>query len=215
MFREATGGADPFPYQIAFAESWQLPELVNVPTGAGKTATAILGWLWRPRFAEDKGISKQTPRRLVYCLPMRVLVEQTCKEAEKWLANLKLQEEIRVHRLMGGEDASDWDLYPESDAILIGSQDMILSRALNRGYGMSRFRWPMQYALMNNDSLWILDEIPADGSWPCHIEPRLTGVPGKVPHLWFSKNSLDVGDITSRMAGDCRFSARVYRLRRH
>ncbi|MCA8997953.1 MAG: CRISPR-associated endonuclease Cas3'', partial [Planctomycetaceae bacterium] len=51
-----------------------------------------------------------------------------------------------------------WDEQPEDDAILIGTQDMLLSRALNRGYGMSRYRWPMHYALLNNDVQWILDE---------------------------------------------------------
>src|SRR5204863_3056735 len=60
--------------------------------------------------------------------------------------------------LMGGEDATDWDLYPECPAILIGTQDMLLSRALNRGYGMSRYRWPMHFGLLNNDALWVMDE---------------------------------------------------------
>lgn len=35
---------------------------------------------------------------------------------------------------------------------------MLLSRALNRGYGMSRYRWPMHFALLNNDCLWVMDE---------------------------------------------------------
>ena len=40
---------------------------------------------------------------------------------------------------------------PKRPAILIGTQDMLLSRALNRGYGMSRYRWPMHFGLLNND----------------------------------------------------------------
>jgi CRISPR-associated endonuclease/helicase Cas3 len=64
---------------------------------------------------------------------------------------------------MGGEDTEYWDLDPEKPAILIGTQDMLLSRALNRGYGMSRYRWPMHYALLNNDCLWVLDEIQLMG----------------------------------------------------
>ena len=59
---------------------------------------------------------------------------------------------------MGGEDTGEWDIYPEENAILIGTQDMLLSRALNRGYGMSRYRWPMHFGLLNNDCLWVMDE---------------------------------------------------------
>ncbi|HBI43803.1 MAG TPA: CRISPR-associated helicase Cas3' [Planctomycetales bacterium] len=160
LFNSATCGEQkPFPYQIAFAESGNLPELVHAPTGSGKTATAILGWLWRYFHSE-----KPTPRRLVYCLPMRVLVEQTRDEALKWLKNLELLDKVKVHVLMGGEDAEEWDLEPEKPAILIGTQDMLLSRALNRGYGMGRFRWPMHYGLLNNDCLWVLDEIQLMGT---------------------------------------------------
>ncbi len=64
---------------------------------------------------------------------------------------------------MGGEDAGEWDIYPEEDAILIGTQDMLLSRALNRGYGMSRYRWPMHFGLLNNDCLWVMDEVQLMG----------------------------------------------------
>ena len=66
FFKQATG-RDCYPYQRAFAEADALPELLNVPTGVGKTATAVLGWLYRRRAR-----SQSTPRRLVYCLPMPV-----------------------------------------------------------------------------------------------------------------------------------------------
>ena len=160
FFDKATKGEQkPFPYQIAFAEAPNLPELVHAPTGSGKTATAILGWLWRYFHS-----GKPMPRRLVYCLPMRVLVEQTRDEALTWLKNLELEGKAIVHVLMGGENAADWHLHPEKPAILIGTQDMLLSRALNRGYGIGRFRWPMDFALLNNDCLWILDEIQLMGT---------------------------------------------------
>ncbi|HHY86219.1 MAG TPA: CRISPR-associated endonuclease Cas3'', partial [Verrucomicrobia bacterium] len=68
----------------------------------------------------------------------------------------------RVVILMGGENLEgedrDWDIYPEANMIIIGTQDMLLSRALNRGYGMARARWPMHFGLLNNDALWVLDE---------------------------------------------------------
>jgi CRISPR-associated endonuclease/helicase Cas3 len=144
-------GRSPYPYQGRFAEAEPIPHLVRAPTGAGKTAAAVLGWLWRLLHSGNP-----TPRRLVYCLPMRVLVEQSVKEAKAWINNLDL--DITVNVLMGGVDADEWYLYPEKPAILIGTQDMLLSRALNRGYAASRFHWPIDFALLNNDCLWVFDE---------------------------------------------------------
>jgi CRISPR-associated endonuclease/helicase Cas3 len=71
-FQQATGHA-PFPFQIRFACDEALPQLVHVPTGLGKTAMVVLGWLWRRRFHPNETVRRGTPRRLVYCLPMRVL----------------------------------------------------------------------------------------------------------------------------------------------
>ncbi|HWQ19121.1 MAG TPA: CRISPR-associated helicase Cas3' [Methanotrichaceae archaeon] len=182
FFKKATGN-DPYPFQKRFAYE-SLPELIDIPTGLGKTDCVVLGWLWRRRFDPRPEVRAATPRRLVYCLPMRTLVEQTAKKANKWLKSLGMMadvtgceqtvdgwasevgdrgERIAVTVLMGGEDANDWDLYPERDAILIGTQDMLLSRALNRGYGMSRYRWPMHFGLLNNDCLWVMDEVQLMG----------------------------------------------------
>lgn len=155
-FTDLTGNA-PFPWQQQLALSEEWPALVRVPTGLGKTAGILIGWLWRRRFAEET-IRNSTPRRLVYCLPMRVLVEQTRDEARKWIEASE-SSDIEIHVLMGGEQAKDWDLKPERDAIIIGTQDMLLSRALNRGYGMSRYRWPMHFGLLSNDCLWVFDEV--------------------------------------------------------
>jgi len=166
FFHQATRET-PFPFQSAFASGESLPSLVKVPTGLGKTAMAVLGWLWRRRFAED-GIKRVTPRRLVYCLPMRVLVEQTRHNAHEWIDTLRkkdiLKGKVPVHVLMGGEDEDDWDIHPERDAIIIGTQDMLLSRALNRGYAASRARWPMHFGLLNTDCLWVFDEIQLMGT---------------------------------------------------
>lgn len=141
FFRTATrtdkepAGRAPYPFQERFATAAGLPHLLRAPTGAGKTATAILGWLWR----YFHGFPGSTPRRLVYCLPMRVLVEQSHRETANWLAALDLTKKVGLHLLMGGVDTEDWFLHPEKPAVLIGTQDMLLSRALNRGYAASRF----------------------------------------------------------------------------
>lgn len=155
FFRRAFGKESekdfkPFDYQCRLAEvSW--PELVDVPTGMGKTAAVVLAWLykrgWREK-AREITPDGATPRRLVYCLPMRVLVEQTHRNVCNWLQRLELDADagegrISVHLLMGGSDDArkpTWADYPEEDMILIGTQDMLLSRALMRGYGMSRYQ---------------------------------------------------------------------------
>jgi CRISPR-associated endonuclease/helicase Cas3 len=54
---------------------------------------------------------------------------------------------------MGREEADDLALYPEREAILIGTRDMLLSRALNRGYGISDYPLPNRLRLLNNDGL--------------------------------------------------------------
>lgn len=165
FFEKATG-TQPFPFQCTFAEADKLPALVDIPTGLGKTAMAVVGWLWR-RFGAGDEVRRWTPRRLVYCLPMRVLVEQTRDNAVGWLDNLRqklVKCEVPVHVLMGGEDEDDWDIHPEREAIIIGTQDMLLSRALNRGYAASRSRWPMQFGLLHTDCLWVFDEIQLLGS---------------------------------------------------
>ena len=148
----------PYAYQIRMAESPDLPAVLRVPTGAGKTEAAVLGWLYRCSEHPRQKVRDSTPRRLVYCLPMRTLVEQTVKRIEEWLDNLGMTGLVGVVTLMGGEPRTQWYLHPEKPFILVGTQDMLLSRALNRGYGSSPFMWPVEYGLLNNDCLWVMDE---------------------------------------------------------
>ena len=160
LFRKATQGEfAPYPYQQTLAERTDLPALLRVPTGAGKTEAAALGWLYRLFEHPDQKVRDATPRRLVYCLPMRTLVEQTVKRIEGWLSNLNMTDFAGVATLMGGEPRERWYLYPEKPFIIVGTQDMLLSRALNRGYGSSPFMWPVEYGLLNNDCLWVMDEV--------------------------------------------------------
>jgi CRISPR-associated endonuclease/helicase Cas3 len=189
-FFNRTTGYEPYPYQIRLAEADPWPDLLEAPTGAGKTEAVVLAWLWRRRYGSD-GMRASTPRRLVYCLPMRVLVEQTHERVENWIKALGLQKEIGLHLLMGGEAEDDWDLYPEREAVLIGTQDMLLSRALNRGYALSRYRWPVQFGLLNNDCLWVFDEVQLMGSGLATTAQLAAfreqfGVWGRCPSLWVS-----------------------------
>ncbi len=180
-FRRATGRAA-YPYQVRLAELPIGNRILQVPTGAGKTAAAIVGWLYR----RDQG---DGPRRLVYCLPMRVLVEQTAEEARQWCQRVAPGVSVRV--LMGGDVDTEWDVHPEAPAILVGTQDMLLSRALNRGYAMSRFRWPAHFGLLNNDAYWVCDEVQLMGdglATTAQLAAFRTkvGTFGRCPTLWMS-----------------------------
>jgi len=172
LFEDAVGVGQPYPYQHRLAETaW--PNAVNVPTGLGKTAAVTLAWIYKRGWRQggrDEAPDAETPRRLVWCLPMRVLVEQTERNIRTWLEQIGVlggagEKKVSVHLLMGGaEDPKTWAEYPEEDMILVGTQDMLLSRALMRGYGMNRYQWPVHFALLHNDCLWVFDEVQLMGA---------------------------------------------------
>ncbi len=163
-----TLGADrqPDPWQAALAtDAW--PQVLIAPTGSGKTAAVTLGWAsHRLRSPEA------TPRRLVWCLPMRTLVQQVAEAVREWFGLLehdthgddRLPRPDDVHILMGGTDTDDWLDRPERPAVLVGTQDMLLSRALMRGYASSRALWPMEFALLHGDAQWVFDEVQLMGA---------------------------------------------------
>jgi len=66
LFKNATGHS-PYPYQEKLAVSENFPEIIEVPTGLGKTDAIILGWLWRRRFDPRDHVRTSTPRRLFFC----------------------------------------------------------------------------------------------------------------------------------------------------
>lgn len=173
-------GHAPYRWQSRVAAEG-LPELLAVETGAGKTAGVVLPWLWRRRLHPETAVRVATPHWLVFCLPLRVLVEQVEAAVRGWLDRLDLTDTVPLHVVMGGrEDARDqWRLHPERDAIVLGTVDMLLSRALNRGYGASRFSWPIDYGLLNNGTHWIFDEVQLLG--PAVATGRqLQGLRGKL-----------------------------------
>lgn len=172
FFFSATG-YDPFPFQEQLAAgAW--PDVLDVATGLGKTAAVTLAWAWKRGLrtqGQRTATDHDTPRRLVWCLPMRTLVEQTHENVRQWFANLgwlaadDQPDGVSVHILMGGEDdLTSWVQRPEAEQILIGTQDMLLSRALMRGYGMSRYQWPVHFAFLHNDALWVFDEVQLMGA---------------------------------------------------
>ena len=167
LYRIALGDeARPDPWQLALAtEAW--PTVLVAPTGSGKTAAVTLGWA-----AHRLRSPEATPRRLVWCLPMRTLVDQTADSVRDWFARLAAKSDDvdrvprpeDVHVLMGGVEADSWLETPERPAVIVGTQDMLLSRALMRGYASSRAVWPMEFALLHEDAQWVFDEVQLMGA---------------------------------------------------
>lgn len=193
FFQKATGHR-PFDYQRKLACDPSLPELLKIPTGAGKTAAVVVAWLWRRKAQPDVNARSLTPRRLVFCLPMRVLVEQTFRAVTEYVKNLGFDGPdggVSVSMLMGGAVDDEWLVHPEQDHILVGTQDMLLSQVLNRGYGMSRFLWPMSFGFLNSDTLWVFDEIQLMGNG-LYTSAQLDrfrevfGAFGSAPSIWMS-----------------------------
>jgi CRISPR-associated endonuclease/helicase Cas3 len=150
----------PYPWQEEVATRG-LPTLLSVPTGLGKTEGAVLAWAWRRLVGQEA----DEPRHVVYCLPMRVLVQQTRQRLEQCFQRLRDKHglTVSVHALMGGDVDEEWARHPEEPWVVVGTQDMLLSRALNRGYSMSRFEWPVHFGLLNVDCRWIVDEVQLMG----------------------------------------------------
>ena len=101
-------GSHPYPYQATLAKAAHMPTLLKIPTGAGKTESAVLGWLYRRFQHPDQAVRDSTPRRLVYCLPMRTLIEQTVDRTDSgsrtstWQARLESSPSWAANRETNG-----------------------------------------------------------------------------------------------------------------
>jgi CRISPR-associated endonuclease/helicase Cas3 len=153
FFRNVTG-KDPLPYQERYGRNPFSSTLLVVPTGLGKTDAALLPWL----YAQARN-DPSVPTRLIIVLPRQNLTVQTAKNARIRVSAAGLDGRVRVLELMAGSEDNDDTLRPDCTAIIVCTQDMYFSRALNRGYARRPPRWPIDFALYNQDCLIVLDEI--------------------------------------------------------
>lgn len=159
FFELATKGHTPYQWQALLAHDG-FPDVLQVPTGLGKTE-AVLAWAWRLLVCK-----KAEPLHLVVCLPMRSLVSQTVQRLSAYFEALKSrcgEFDVAVYQLLGGAIDDEWVARADEPWVLVGTQDQLLSRALNRGYAMSRFDWPVHFGLLNNDCRWLIDEVQLMG----------------------------------------------------
>lgn len=174
FFRLATG-QEPYEYQCQVAEDG-LPEVLEVPTGTGKTHGVLAGWLYRRFVHPDLEVRAGTPRRLVYALPMGVLVEAvTADITDMWHRldeargkfDTPLPTRLPILQLMGGTlttaDVSGWRVGMDAPSVVVGTVDQVVSRQLMRGYGASRRTYPIDFALVTNGAHVIVDEIQLCG----------------------------------------------------
>ena len=139
-----------------------LPRVVDIPTGLGKTSAMAL-WL----IALSEGAS--LPRRLVYVVDRRAVVDQATRFAERLRSHMPGELAARlgldagaglpISTLRGGfADNRDWLEDPARPAIVVGTIDMVGSRLLFEGYGVSRGMRPYHAGLLGVDALVLLDE---------------------------------------------------------
>jgi len=146
-------GYGPFPWQSAFAErvgAGDWPAALTPPTGAGKTGVVAV-WLW----ALEQGL--QVPRRLVYVVDRRLIVDSTTLYARRLADASPLSPAIVTMR--GGITIDDAWLDPLRPAIIVSTVDQAGSRLLFSGYGVSEKVAPIHAGLLGNDALWVLDEV--------------------------------------------------------
>ena len=77
--------APPMQWQERLAaEDVPSDRILRIPTGFGKTLGVLLAWLYHRALQKNSS----WPRRLIWCLPMRTLVEQTSSEAKRVIQEL-------------------------------------------------------------------------------------------------------------------------------
>lgn len=176
FFRDVHGHP-PFPWQCRLTAQvldrgvW--PKVIDLPTGAGKTAvldTAVFAMAARPA---------KSPRRIVFVIDRRIVVDQVCQRAERIRDRVaagetpildRIRERLQalsdagaplgVAALRGGVPVDhEWAHHPDQPWVVVSTVDQFGSRLLFRGYGVSPGMRPVHAGLAGNDCLVILDEV--------------------------------------------------------
>lgn len=148
-----------------------LPGSVSIPTGLGKTAVMAV-WLIALAWQMRNAVAHKLPRRLVYVVDRRAVVDQATDFAEKLRDRLATSDATELRAALGLGDRKlpistlrgqfvgnrEWLEDPANPAIIVGTVDMIGSRLLFEGYGVSRKMRPYHAGLMGADALVLLDE---------------------------------------------------------
>jgi CRISPR-associated endonuclease/helicase Cas3 len=180
FFEEVHGNA-PFPWQqrllAQVSEAGKWPSVLNLPTGAGKTA-AIDVAVFHLALEANRPAARRAPVRIAFTVDRRLVVDDAfthSKRLELALRNARsgvlaqVADRLKVladdgppliaRRLRGGiprED--DWARTPSQPTVLCSTVDQVGSRLLFRGYGVSDSMKPVHAGLLGSDCLILLDE---------------------------------------------------------
>ncbi len=184
-FFHAVHGYDPFPWQqalvnkLADTDTW--PDVLELPTGSGKTAALDIAVFHLALSAYEPG---KAALRIALVVDRRLVVDDAFTRAEKIAQKLrdsladktdecKVVQAVakRLHhlagdgpplvvqRLRGGVPLEhDWARTPTQPTILCSTVDQVGSRLLFRGYGVSDRMKPVHGGLLGVNSLILLDE---------------------------------------------------------
>ena len=156
--------ASPFPWQTALLDDFtdgRFWAALDLPTGLGKTSVLAI-WL------VARALGAPLPRRIAYIVDRRAVVDQATDVAMSLRAFVEQTPEVAArlgisNRLLSvstlrGQfvDNREWLDDPAAPAIVIGTVDMIGSRLLFEGYGVSRKMRPYHAGLLGSDTLAVL-----------------------------------------------------------
>jgi CRISPR-associated endonuclease/helicase Cas3 len=181
-FFEAVHGVPPFPWQDrllrCLAATGRWPEVLDLPTGAGKTAALDIA-LFHLALEAARGPARQAPVRIAFVVDRRLIVDDAFERARKLQNALHAPRHPVVARVaaalhrLAGDDAppvlarrlrggvpceDDWARTPNQPTILCSTVDQVGSRLLFRGYGISDRMKPVHAGLLGADCLILLDE---------------------------------------------------------
>ena len=185
-FFRCVHGCEPFPWQQALvdrlADSDAWPDVLDLPTGSGKTA-ALDAAVFHLALRAD--MPARAALRIALVVDRRLVVDDAFVRANRIADALgaRLQEEtcgggivsevarrlkklagpdgppLAARRLRGGVPLeNDWARTPTQPTILCSTVDQVGSRLLFRGHGVSDRMKPVHAGLLGTGSLILLDE---------------------------------------------------------
>ncbi|HEY0757838.1 MAG TPA: type I-U CRISPR-associated helicase/endonuclease Cas3 [Acidisarcina sp.] len=184
-FFQEIHGYGPFPWQSRLARrladggGW--PEVLDLPTGSGKTAALDIAVFHLALEAGAERLAgRRAPVRIALVVDRRLVVDDAFNRAKKIACKLRRTspgsvtakvalrlkllagakaEPLLARRLRGGVPREDdWARTPSQPTILCSTVDQVGSRLLFRGYGVSDSMKPVHAGLLGSDCLILLDE---------------------------------------------------------